>query len=292
MGVACRNVCATAGAPRPAAPIYQALHRHAALEPIDHVAGVRFEQEFELGAQAGDALAQAGGFVDAGEPLHLGFETAEGGADGHVEVAGGFEELFAAVEGLAAVAGHGQPAKNMRARSRSCWRERRADCVGALFAAQQGFGVAGQLFKAHVADREAEVAGGDLFELVGLVEDHGGGLGEDAGIGRAGGLLPDGEVGEEEVVVDDDDVRFQGLAAHLGDEAALVVGAGGAEAGFGCGRRACARAALDSGRPEISARSPVSVVFSHSAICWYWSISSRPDRMGWVRRATSLWRQR
>ena len=61
--------------------------------------------------------------------------------------------------------------------------------------------------------------------------------GQDAGIGRSlvprgGGLLLDGEVGEEEVVVDDDDVGLESLAAHLGDEAVLPVGAGLAEADF------------------------------------------------------------
>ena len=66
---------------------------------------------------------------------------------------------------------------------------------------------------------------------MGFVEDDRGSLGQDAGVGRAGGLLLDGEVGEEEVMVDDDDVGLEGAAAHLGDEAAAVVGAGGAEAG-------------------------------------------------------------
>ena len=109
------------------------------------------------------------------------------------------------------------------------------DGRGALLAAQERVDVAGQLFKANVRDGEAEVTRGDLFELVGLVEDDGGGFGQDAGIGRAGGLALDGEIGEEEVVVDDDDVGLEGAAAHLGDEAAAVVGAGGAEAGVGAG---------------------------------------------------------
>ena len=61
------------------------------------------------------------------------------------------------------------------------------------------------------------------------------GFGEDAGVGGSGGLLLDGEVGEEEVVVDDDEVGLEGFAAHFGDEAALPVGAGLAEAGLGAG---------------------------------------------------------
>ena len=53
--------------------------------------------------------------------------------------------------------------------------------------------------------------------------------------GASGGLLLDVEVGEEEVMVDDDEVGFLRFAAHLGDEAFFPVGAGGAEAGFGAG---------------------------------------------------------
>ena len=70
---------------------------------------------------------------------------------------------------------------------------------------------------------------------MGLVEDDGCGFGEDAGVGGVGGLLLDAEVGEEEVVVDDDDVGLECFAAHGGDEAALPVGTGLAEAGFGAG---------------------------------------------------------
>jgi hypothetical protein len=70
------------------------------------------------------------------------------------------------------------------------------------------------------------------------------------------------EVGEEEVVVDDDDVGFERLAAHGGDEAALPVGAGLAEAGFGAGVELMPERGV-FGEASISARSPVSVVFSH-----------------------------
>ena len=84
-------------------------------------------------------------------------------------------------------------------------------------------------------ERDAEVLRGDVFELVGFVEDDDGGFGEDAGVGGSGGLLLDGKVGEEEVVIDDDEVGLEGLAAHLGDEAGLPVGAGLAEADLGAG---------------------------------------------------------
>ena len=68
---------------------------------------------------------------------------------------------------------------------------------------------------------------------MGFVEDDGASLGKNAGVGSVAGLLLDGEVGEEEVVVDDDDVGFKGFAAHGDDEAVLPVRAGLAEAGFG-----------------------------------------------------------
>ncbi len=68
---------------------------------------------------------------------------------------------------------------------------------------------------------------------MGLVEDDDGSFREYAGVGCSGGLLLDGEVGEEEVVVDDDDFGFERFAAHGGDEAVFPVGAGLAEAGFG-----------------------------------------------------------
>ncbi len=104
-----------------------------------------------------------------------------------------------------------------------------------VFGLEHGLDVAGELVDALGGEADAEVVGGDLFELVGFVEDDGGGFGEDAGVGCSGGLLLDGEVGEEEVVVDDDDVGLEGLATHGGDEAGLPVGAGLAEAGFGAG---------------------------------------------------------
>jgi hypothetical protein len=84
---------------------------NAPLHPIDHVAGVGLEQKFQLGTQAGDALLQPRRFVDALQLLHLRFKALEGGAHGHVKIAGGFKEFLAAGEGLAAVACHGQPGK-------------------------------------------------------------------------------------------------------------------------------------------------------------------------------------
>ena len=76
---------------------------------------------------------------------------------------------------------------------------------------------------------------GDLFKLVRLVEDDGGSFGENAGVGRVAGGEADRGVGEKEMVIDDDEVGFEGAAAHLGDEAVAIVGTSAAEAGVGAG---------------------------------------------------------
>ena len=67
---------------------------------------------------------------------------------------------------------------------------------------------------------------------MGFVEDHGVVFGQDAAFVV---FVLDGEVGEEEVVIDDDDVAFGGPLVHERDEAALVIGAllAGAEVAAG-----------------------------------------------------------
>ncbi len=96
--------------------------------------------------------------------------------------------------------------------------------------------VAHHLLKSLVAEADAEVGAGRLFEFVCLVKDDSAGLRQDAGIGcAASDFLLDAEIGEEEMVVHDDDVALERLAPHLGDEALFEVGAGLSEAGLGAG---------------------------------------------------------
>jgi hypothetical protein len=218
----------------------------AALDPEDGVAAGGFEQEGEVGADVGGALAKAGGLFDIFELVEFAFETSEGVEDSGVVVAGLFEEGFAVVEGHAAGATDSLPYGG----SRDFGGEDGEEHAGAVFEGGAGafdgggagffcfeeeFDIAGELVEALRAEADAEVVGGDVFELVGLVEDDAGSVGEDAGVGGVGGLLLDVEVGEEEVVVDDDDVRLEGFAAHGGDETALPIRAGLAETSFGAG---------------------------------------------------------
>ena len=94
-----------------------------------------------------------------------------------------------------------------------------------MLALQQVFNVARQLVHPQVADRNPKVVAGDFFQFVRFVEDNGPALGKDTGVGRAIGFQFDGEVGEEQVVVDDDDVALGRAPPHLGDEAAVKLAA-------------------------------------------------------------------
>ena len=102
-----------------------------------------------------------------------------------------------------------------------------------MVALQRDFHVAAQLFESPVADGNAEIAAGNVFQFVAFVEDHRADLGQNAGIGRVLGLLLDGEIGEEQMMIDDDDVALHRLAPHFGDEAFVPGAAFLAEAGVG-----------------------------------------------------------
>src|SRR5438445_112053 len=88
-----------------------------------------------------------------------------------------------------------------------------------MVALQEAFDIAAQFFESRCADGDPEVASGNIFQFVRLVEDHNSGVGKDSGVGRALGLLLDSEVGEKQMMIDDDDVTLGCAAAHLGDEA-------------------------------------------------------------------------
>ena len=104
-----------------------------------------------------------------------------------------------------------------------------------MVALQRDFHVAAQLLKARVADGNSKVASRHVFQFVGFVENHGADLRQDSGIGRILGLLLDGKIGEEQMMVDDDDVALHRPAVHLGDEAAVPGAALLSQAGVGTG---------------------------------------------------------
>ena len=97
--------------------------------------------------------------------------------------------------------------------------------------AEHPLGVVDQRLDAVVADRDAEVLRRDVLELVGLVDHQRRALRDHL----AEGVVAQRRVGAEQVVVDDDHVRFGRALAHPRDEAVGVARAGAAGAGLGGG---------------------------------------------------------
>ena len=83
--------------------------------------------------------------------------------------------------------------------------------------AQHTLRIARELLEAVARKLPAEVIARHVLDLVRFVEHDGGIFGQD----RAEIVLADGEIGEKEMVVDDDQVRFMSPLVHRGDEAAL-----------------------------------------------------------------------
>ncbi len=206
----------------------------ASLEPEDHVGGIGLEHEFEIGAERGGAVFEAGDFIEIGDAIELGFDDRKSGADSEVEIARGLEEVSTVGEGMTAVGRHGKSGEE-EARPLAKLLSECGNLRGAGIAAKKDVGVAGEIFKAEVGERAAKVLRGDLFKLVRLVEDDGGGFGKNAGVGRIAGGKADRRVGKEEMVIDDNEIGLECASAHFGDEAAAIVGAGRSEAGIGAG---------------------------------------------------------
>ena len=74
-----------------------------------------------------------------------------------------------------------------------------------LHAADHG-DVAAQILQPVVAHRDAEVLAGHVFNFVRFVEDHGVIIGQDAAFVV---IVLQRKIGEEQMVIDDDDVAFQ-----------------------------------------------------------------------------------
>ena len=105
------------------------------------------------------------------------------------------------------------------------FRRQRA-CAGARACASSCARVAHQQLHLAAAEARAEELRGEIGDLVRLVEDHRVRRAEQV----AEAVFLEREVGEQQVVIDDDDVGLDGLAARLDHVAAADVGAARAEA--------------------------------------------------------------
>ena len=104
-----------------------------------------------------------------------------------------------------------------------------------MVALQRDFDVPAKLLKTPVAYRNSEITSGYIFQFVAFVKNYSPGFGQDSGVGRVLGLLLYGKVGEEEVMIDDDDVALHRFAMHLGNKAAVPGAAFLSQAGIGAG---------------------------------------------------------
>ena len=202
-----------------------------------------FQQELEVGGDLGGALAQAGRLVHALQAVEFAFEALTALHGAGVGVAALFEELGAAVEddaagsGRAAVAGTGAGRRKTCGRARACVAvalTRSPRCEAALARSMVS------VSRASSSKREAESPMPKYWLATSSSSCASSKItaaasGSTPASTRFAGLQLDAEVGEEEVVIDDDELGLERLAAHAGDEAALPVGAGLAEAGFAAG---------------------------------------------------------
>ena len=97
---------------------------------------------------------------------------------------------------------------------------------------RQALDIARQLLVPVGADAEPEVLGGHVLELVRFVHDRAAACGNHF----AEGVLPDGRIGAEQMMVDDHDVGGRRPLAHPRHETVVVARTFGAEARFGGGR--------------------------------------------------------
>src|SRR5262249_17135193 len=89
-----------------------------------------------------------------------------------------------------------------------------------LFKAADRSQVAAKLLEAVIAHAHAEVLSDDIFDLMSLIENDGVIFGQDAAFIV---FVLQRQIGEEEVMVHNDDVAFERALMHGGDEAALEI---------------------------------------------------------------------
>jgi hypothetical protein len=98
--------------------------------------------------------------------------------------------------------------------------------VGKLVGRNRSIDITSKFVEAIVAHRDAEVLGGDIFELVCLVDHRVMAGGNDFAVGA----LPYRRVSAEEMMIDDDQIRFGCALAHARDETVVIAGTFAADA--------------------------------------------------------------
>src|ERR1022692_1072964 len=205
----------------------------AAFDPENDVALGRFQNESQIDAQLFHPSGQSVNFVGlVGNGLQLGVKVQQRILQAKILVAIFFQKLRAVLECETAFARRQQREEELRtvAHLTACrhnFRNRH------IHPPQGLLDIAQQIVHPKIRDRDPEVVGGDVFQLVRFVEDDDAGVWQYTSVGRVVFGRFDRQVGAEQVMIDDDDVALGGAAAHLGDKAAVELLALRADAAVG-----------------------------------------------------------
>ena len=135
-----------------------------------------------------------------------------------------FEKLAPRVEREASFSRRQQREEELRPLPQASQRSRKR-CRKHPVMLQRSLDIPRQIFHSQVAHRDSEVVPRHIFQFVRFIENHRRRFRQDARVGCAFGLQLDGEIGEEQMMIDDDNVALHPAPAHFGDEAALPLAA-------------------------------------------------------------------
>src|ERR1019366_837271 len=193
----------------------------AAFDPEDDIALVRFQNEAKVHAQFFHPSGQGVHLVGlVGNGLQFGVEMQQRILQAKILVAIFFQKLRAILERETALARRQQRKEELRtvAHLTACRHNLRN---GHIHPPQSVLDIAEQFVNPKIRDRDPEVIGGDILQLMRFVEDDDAGVGQHTSVGRMVFGRFDRQIGAEQVMIDDDNVTLGGAAAHLGNEAAI-----------------------------------------------------------------------
>ncbi len=150
------------------------------------------------------------------QPAELRFQAHQGVEDAGIGPSVDFEEAFAVIEAHAGVTCGKQLEEKPRPvpeLPRGCYYVSDGGALEALEPERQ-FGIPRQLLHAVARDLEAEVLCGHVLDVVGLIEDQRGVIGQDT----CELHLLQSQIGEKQVVIHDDDVRLGRPLVHPRNE--------------------------------------------------------------------------
>src|SRR5208283_5098134 len=131
-----------------------------------------------------------------------------------------FQKLAARLEGKASFTSGQEGKKELRPLAQTSQRSRQRSGKHSVML-QGRFDIPCQILNSQVAHRDSKVASSHILQFVSFIKNHGGCFRQDARVGRSVSLELDGKIGEEKMMVDDDDVTLHPPPSHFRNKAAL-----------------------------------------------------------------------